>query len=93
LVSDHDYRRYVRDVESEASMAAFNLWRAAERVAALDAPSEGEALTRTEALAALAGARAHLGHLTYPACAILQHGGVQRHFEFHDDKQLTLLVA
>lgn len=67
MTTERDWRRWARDVEYHASMAAFENFRAGEIVASMDGPTEREQLQQMTALDYIARVRQCLREITYPA--------------------------
>jgi hypothetical protein len=88
---DRQLRDCARDWEYRASMAAYEMWRAGDLVASMDAPTEREELQQMDVLNRIARARQHLGEITYPAS---ERGyGRQARLELDRVEQLRLLSA
>jgi hypothetical protein len=82
-----DFRRWVRAVEYNDSMAAASLWRAAVETAKVGV----QGLQVRLVLRHLADARWWIARNTYPACALVQHRGIEREFQDTRPEQLRLI--
>jgi len=76
-MEDREFRRWLRRVEEEISLAAYHGWQAAREIAAITA-GEADTMHLRRALAHIASARWHQAQVTRPAERALQRGGLQR---------------
>ena len=92
MISDAEFRRYVREVEYHVSLIAMHNKRAGWESAAIPALTETAALHRATAEKQRTEIDWHCRQLTIPAGEMLEHGGVQRAFEI-EHPQLELVAA
>ena len=90
-MNERDWRDWAREVEYQASMAAYENYRAGEIVASMDGPTEREQLEQMTALDHIARARQWVREITYPASE--RGHGRQARLELGEARQLELLTA